>query len=221
MHLVIEAQLATQTLRWLQLDSSFEKTYFLKLMLLQILLFGVKIGCKMYVGSTQKAMQSIIIRKRTLKLVETYLNLPYSQQAKDSIRSRFRQVIGEVGYSPDVFENTLTAVGEAVDTCVILAVAGASLLKTSSLGALTLAAFTSLYIANAVCSVKRAPENHGFRWSSAAERRAATLSDFPVDCRASPQDLRLYGSRNWLLSELRAAVEKIPLRKEDIPPTNT
>jgi len=27
----------------------------------------------------------------------------------------------------------------------------------------------------------------------------------------------LYGSRNWLLSELRAAVEKIPLRKEDIP----
>ena len=214
-HTAIDALLATHSIRLLQHDKTFSLSCFGKLALMRLLLSALHYNVSKLHGKHRQSMRAIICRKRTLKLVETYLRLPYSQQMKESVRGRFKDVLWATEYNSSIFEDVIRVICQLAETGLLLACTTSMLLKTSRATALGLILLTFLYAGNAVRNVQKAPENHLSRWKSKAERRMASLSEFPFESSEAAQDLRIYGSSDWLLKELEKEAESIPLRKED------
>src|SRR5271169_2622456 len=84
---VLDASLLTQSILALQLQSSFCKVSFTRLVVLKLFLVGLKYGISRYVKDINVSLESSIGYKRELRLLNVYLGLPYPQQVKKGLRN--------------------------------------------------------------------------------------------------------------------------------------
>lgn len=205
--IVVNASFLTQSILILQHDPAFQKTSFLKLVLVKICFTALNIGRKKYQLKIKKVLEPLIRRKRILRLLKAYFQLSHPQQVKEGIQTRFDNVNMNCYDTADCFENTIEAICHIVETCVVILVFGYNLRKISPVAGIILVIFTVFQTAHVVYQLNKNSEPAVTGYKSEAERRASTLQYFPCHSKEHAQDLKLYGAENWLLANLRRALE--------------
>ena len=89
---VLDAAIVTHSLFGLQNHDSFNKDYFGRLIAVKVLLVVVKYGGSLYGRGVSNSLEAVILRKREVRLLKAYFRLPYPQQVKKGIRTKFMEV---------------------------------------------------------------------------------------------------------------------------------
>ena len=215
----IDASLFTQSLRILQRDPTFRRSHYAKIVVIKLCLTAMNYKADRFISKVKIALDAMIQQNRMLRLVASYLQLPYSQQVKEGTQYRYNDLKYQVSNHLRSFEETVGAVCRATETCAILVVAGRDLLKDSLFSAFLLASFTLLHGVHAIYRLKQDPENELCGYQYRSERRISSLQNYTLQDPESAQDIKLYGSKDWLLANLKMAYEESSKQKplRDLP----
>ena len=103
----IDASLFTQSLRILQRDPTFRKSHYAKIVIIKLCLTAMSYKADRYMLKVKIAMDAVIRQNRMLRLVASYLQLPYSQQVKEGTQCRYDNLRYQVSDNLHSFEETV------------------------------------------------------------------------------------------------------------------
>src|SRR5271155_3048447 len=211
---ILDASLLTQCILVLQDRTTFDKTFFAKLLLLKILVLAASYIPKWFHRNVEYPKEHAMNQARIQRLLTAYLHLPYSEQEKESIRGKFRKLIAEGGtrWLEDVFADTVESTCQIMEALVITVATYSNFHRMSGWASILLVSITLLHFAYIVDTLRLESRMYKTFWNykSEEERRATVLEEFPVSSKLAAQEIKLFGAREWVLTTLEADHQKIP-----------
>lgn len=196
----VQALMLSCCIQAVQNKDSVSKGYFMLLLGAQAALLGLEYGLGLLRDKAFKDFDLAIIWKRYRHLLRAYFSLPFLEQTAAVTRNQFTEARSDIQRSGQYFQNVVTTTCGLIETIVGLFDIVRRLAKFSPvLGSISLVGIIAWVWERFRTRHTEEIFQPGELYSSSQERRADSLTYFPLREDREIQDLTLNQATPWLL----------------------